>query len=160
MEGGKVSLKLKRSWQESYMAWGIFAQENWMSSQVACLCAEWPFPSPPQPHPGMSVPLSPCSLCSCTSRMWHLAWCHVDINGCVCSALLPGICSSLHSNQRGRGCCLQRCTWPGPSLECFGLETRKERQLLLPSKAVSCSVRNKHRNLKLTRRKREREMDC
>lgn len=88
-----------------------------------------------------TLPSSPRHFFLCLSlpspyilRIWHLAWYHAGCLWCVCSALLPGICFSLHSNQWGVGCLPSEvCTWTCLSLECFGLEPEKERQLLFNS---------------------------
>jgi len=85
-----------------------------------------------------TIPSSPRHFFLCLSlssppiiRIWHLAWYHACCLWRVCSALLPGICFSLHSNPWGVGCLPSEvCTWTCLSLEHFGLEPEKERQLL------------------------------
>ena len=115
------------------MTWGIFVQEqNWMSFQLACLCYRMTL-SPTLPSPTQTFfPISLSFLCprSHILRIWHLDWYHAGYLRCVCSVLLPEICSSLHSNQWEVGCLPSEvCTWPCPSLEYFGLGPKKERQL-------------------------------
>lgn len=115
------------------MTWGILVQEqNWMSLQLACLCYRMTV-SPTLPSPTQTffpTSLSFLRPCSHILRIWHLDRYHAGYLWCVCSVLLPEICSSLHSNQWEMGCLPSEvCTWPCPSLEYFGLGPKKESQL-------------------------------